>query len=90
MPQEPVEVRLVVEIGYLSISIENILHITACEFIQLFISGKDNDGNFGATQHGKFKSLLEQSILSFEKCYLHHISPQAHELWNVQLDYDHP
>ena len=90
MLQEPIKVRLLVEIRYLSISIENIFHITACEFVQLFISRKDNDGNFGTTQHSKFKSLFEQSILSFEKCYLHHIRREAHELLNVQLDYDHP
>lgn len=59
---------------YLGVSEEHFFHVTACEFVQFLVSGKDDDGDFSSTKHGQFKGLLEEPILSFQKGHLHSIS----------------
>jgi hypothetical protein len=54
----------------LGISIEHIFHVSARKFIEFLVPSKDNDGDFRPTQHRKFKSLLEQSILALEERHL--------------------
>jgi len=73
---------------HLSISIKDILDVTASKFIELFIAGKYNDGDLRTTQHRKFKSLFEKPVLALEKCHLAKsaILSSQHLL---QLDCDH-
>ena len=59
---------------YLGVSEEHFFHVTACEFVQFLVSGKDDDGNFSSTKHRQFKGLLEEPILPFQKRHLHSIS----------------
>jgi len=59
---------------YLSISIQDIFHVSTSKLIELLVPGKHNDGDFRPTQHSKFECFLEQSILSFEESHLRLIS----------------
>ena len=74
---------------HLSISIENILDITASKFIELLIPRKYNDGDLCTTQHRKLKSLFEKPILALEKRYLARSVISSQRLF-VRLYCDHP
>lgn len=73
---------------YLSISVEDIFHVTACKFIEFLVSSKDDDGDFRPTQHCKLECLLEQSILSLEEGHLQSADIQTQKYSSVAIIFD--